>query len=301
MPVTLAVTTVAVFGVAHLALETRYVIGRSSTQVPRSVLAWLFLPLTLIALVRLFPQGRAGSQAEALLALGLVAAAWAWCLRGRWPAWVLGLAVIAGLAAAGLRRPDLYVVAIVHLHNLTPVAFLWEWSRDQGTRAGRTLFRAAQLGWAAVIPAVILLGSVDGLAPSGLVWTGDRSAAQVASVYSPAGWAEPWPARMLMVFCFGQLMHYVIWCGFLPAVARDDHERAMTVGAAGRLFRPQVFVPVAVGAAVAIGALQLASGTLGRRWYSAVASYHAYIEYPILVVFLITLAGATVTWHRKPG
>jgi hypothetical protein len=207
--------------------------------------------------------------------------------------------VIGVLAAAGVHRPDLYVVVAVHLHNLTPVAFLWEWSRDRGTQAGRTLFRAAQLGWAVVIPAVILLGVVDGLAPDGLVWTGDRTVEQVASVYSPAGWADPWPARMLMVFCFGQLMHYVIWCGFLPTVARDDHERATTFGAAGRLFRPRVFVPLAVGTAIVIGALQLAWGRLGRRWYSAVASYHAYLEYPILVVFLITLAGATVTWQRR--
>jgi hypothetical protein len=60
-----------------------------------------------------------------------------------------------------------------------------------------------------------------------------------------------------------------------------------------------VFVPLAVGTAIVIGALQLAWGRLGRRWYSAVASYHAYLEYPILVVFLITLAGATVTWQRR--
>jgi hypothetical protein len=299
MPVTLAVVAVAVFGVAHLALEVRYVVGRSSSQVPLPVLAWLFVPLTLIALLRLFPQGRAGTQAEALIALGLVAGAWAWCLRGRWPALSFGLAAVGGVLAVALRRPDLYVVAVVHVHNLTPLVFLWEWSRERGTSLGRSLFRASQLLWAVVVPALILVGAVDGRAPSWLVWTGDRSAAQVMSVFSPPGWGDPWPARLLMVFCFAQLMHYVIWCGFLPAVARSDHHRAMTIGAVGRVFRPRLFVPVALAAAVTLGVLQVASGTLGRRWYAAVASYHAYLEFPILVVFALGLAGATVSWHRR--
>jgi hypothetical protein len=299
MPVTLAVVAVAVFGVAHLALETRYVVGRSSTQVPVPVLAWLFVPLTLIALLRLFPQGRSGTQVEALIALGLVAGAWAWCLRGRWPAWAFGLALLGGLLAGALRRPDLYAVAVLHVHNLTPLLFLWEWSRERGNALGRSLFRASQLLWAAVIPAVVLAGAVDGRAPSWLVWTGDRSEAQVSAVYSPAGWGDPWPSRLLVVFCFAQLMHYVIWCGFLPAVARDDHERAMTVGSVGRLFRPRLFVPLALATAVVLGVLQLASGTLGRRWYAAAASYHAYLEYPVLVVFALTLAGATISRHRR--
>jgi hypothetical protein len=299
MPVTLAVVAVAVFGVAHLALEVRYVVGRSSSQVPLPVLAWLFVPLTLIALLRLFPQGRAGTQAEALIALGLVAGAWAWCLRGRWPALSFGLAAVGGVLAVALRRPDLYVVAVVHVHNLTPLVFPWEWSQERGTSLGRSLFRASQLLWAVVVPALILVGAVDGRAPSWLVWTGDRSAAQVMSVFSPPGWGDPWPARLLMVFCFAQLMHYVIWCGFLPAVARDDHDRAMTVGPVGRVFRPRLFVPVALATAVTLGVLQVASGTLGRRWYAAVASYHAYLEFPILVVFALSLAGATVSWHRR--
>lgn len=299
MPVTLAVAAVAVFGVAHLALETRYVVGRVSTRVGWPVLALLLPPLTVIAILRLVPQGRVGSRAEAAIALGLVAVAWAWCLRGRWPAWALGLAAVGGLAATAWHRPDLYVVAVVHLHNLTPLAFLWEWSRDQGNRVGRALFRSAQLGWAVVVPVLLLMGAADGHAARPLLWTGDRTAAEITHVYSPAGWSDPWAARFLMVFCFGQLMHYVIWCGFLPRVARDDHERATGVGPAGPLFRPRLFVPLAAATALTLGVLQLASGHTGRRWYSAVASYHAYLEYPVLVVFLAALCGATVTNPRR--
>lgn len=116
-------------------------------------------------------------------------------------------------------------MAVAHLHNLTPVAFLWEWSRDRGTRLGRTLFRTAQLGWAAVIPIVVFAGAFDHEGWGWSAWSGDRAPAQVAAVYSPTGWSGQWPLRFLIVFCFGQLMHYVIWCGFLPAVARPAHRR----------------------------------------------------------------------------
>ena len=61
----LAVGAVAVFGVAHLGLETRYVIGRFSPSVPWRGLAWLLLPLTLIAVVRLAQPGPAGPRAGA--------------------------------------------------------------------------------------------------------------------------------------------------------------------------------------------------------------------------------------------
>ena len=80
-PVPLAVGAVAVFGVAHLGLETRYVIGRFSPSVPWRGLAWLLLPLTLIAVVRLAQLGPAGTRLEATIAFSLVAGAWAWAVR----------------------------------------------------------------------------------------------------------------------------------------------------------------------------------------------------------------------------
>jgi hypothetical protein len=211
-PVPLAVGAVAVFGVAHLGLETRYVIGRFSPSVPWRGLAWLLLPLTLIAVVRLAQLGPAGTRLEATIAFSLVAGAWAWAVRGRRAAVAIGLLALAGLAVPAMRRPELYAMAVAHLHNLTPVAFLWEWSRDRGTRLGRTLFRTAQLGWAAVIPIVVFAGAFDHEGWGWSAWSGDRAPAQIAAVYSPTGWGGQWPLRFLIVFCFGQLMHSCLVC-----------------------------------------------------------------------------------------
>ena len=288
-PVPLAVGAVAVFGVAHLGLETRYVIGRFSPSVPWRGLAWLLLPLTLIAVVRLAQLGPAGTRLEATIAFSLVAGAWAWAVRGRRAAVAIGLLALAGLAVPAMRRPELYAMAVAHLHNLTPVAFLWEWSRDRGTRLGRTLFRTALRGWAAGIPIVVFAGAFDHEGWGWSPWSGDRAPAQIAAVYSPTGWGGQWPLRFLIVFCFGQLMHYVIWCGFLPAVARPAHRRAGSVQPFGWLLRPRAFAPALASAAVAIGLLQVLSGPDGRRLYAAVASYHAYLEYPLLVLLAASL------------
>ena len=73
------------------------------------------------------------------------------------------------------------------------------------------------------------------------------------------------------------------------AVARPAHRRAGSVQPFGWLLRPRVFAPALVSAAVAIGLLQVLSGPDGRRLYAAVASYHAYLEYPLLVLLAASL------------
>ncbi|MDO8389429.1 MAG: hypothetical protein Q7V57_02990 [Actinomycetota bacterium] len=298
-PVPLAVIAIAVFGVAHLGLESRYVIGRFSTAVSWRVFAWLLVPLTAIAVVRLAQLGPKGTRIEASIALALAVGAWAWCTRRRWAAALVGVIAIGGLAVPALRNPAWYVVVVAHLHNLTPVAFLWEWSRDRGTRAGRTLFRVAQLGWAVAIPALVLGGVFDRSSWGLGTWAADRSATQVAAVYTPAGWGGEWPLRFLIVFCFGQLMHYVIWCGFLPAVAGPEHRRAGRVRGFGEFLRPRVFVPGLLALATLIGVLQLTSGPEGRRIYASLASYHAYVEYPLLMLLLATLATGPIALSRS--
>ena len=83
------------------------------------------------------------------------------------------------------------------------------------------MFRLAQVGWALAVPLLILAGAFDRwLAGWGLLVWGWRSLGLGGRRRdSPAGWTGPWPARFLALFAFGQLMHYVIWCGYLPVVA----------------------------------------------------------------------------------
>jgi hypothetical protein len=190
---------------------------------------------------------------------------------------------------ASLSWPGYHFVVLAHLHNVVPLFFLWEWSRRLPT--GRVAFRVAQLGWVLVVPALILAGAADGL-------VGDQGSGATAFAGSPTALAAPFipPAaqaadigvRFLVVFAFLQTMHYAVWVGFLPRFAPDAAAafesrvpwlagwRAWALGAA-------VTAPMAV--------LFIVDYTQGRVLYSAFATYHAYLEFPVLLALLFGRAG----------
>ncbi len=98
--------------------------------------------------------------------------------------------------------------------------------------------------------------------------------------------------RFLVVFAFMQTMHYVVWVAFLPrfapeAVAAFDARvpwlrgwRAWFAGLAGGGLLALLFV---------------SDYFAGRALYAALATYHAYLEFPVLLALL--LGGAA--WVRR--
>lgn len=97
--------------------------------------------------------------------------------------------------------------------------------------------------------------------------------------------------RLLVVFAFLQTMHYFVWVAFLPRYAPDaarafearvpwlTGRRAWTVGA---------------GLGAALGALLAIDYASGKAVYAAIASYHAYLEFPVLIALLFGLGGLSV-------
>src|SRR5688572_3891730 len=155
-PLPLAVLGLVLVGPAHTVLELRYVLGRF-----RSVLSGPFLQVavgivTVVAAARL-----AGAPAPRLRVLGAfppppLAVACGRPGRVRAPARrieivaafaLLAVAVVRGrrggafalpLAAAfvlAMRSPAWFALVLLHLHNLVPAAFLWEWSARRAVRA----------------------------------------------------------------------------------------------------------------------------------------------------------------------
>lgn len=169
--VPIATTAVALmaFGVLHNVLEIRYVGGRFATLLSGAFLKLLLALITGIVLCRLLGAlfgGGWSMRAEIVLSYGLIVAA-AWLgLRRRPLALAAVCLVVAVAAATSLRWPAYHVVVITHLHNLVPLAFLWEFSATL-PRRGRLAFRGAQLGWLVVVPALLLGGAADGLMASG--------------------------------------------------------------------------------------------------------------------------------------
>jgi len=80
-----------------------------------------------------------------------------------------------------------------------------------------------------------------------------------------------------------QTMHYVVWVGVLPryapeAAARFDARVPMLRG--GRAWLLGAGLAVVLGVVFALDYFQ------GRTLYAAGASYHAYLEFPVLLALI---------------
>lgn len=288
-PMAVSVFGLASLGILHICLELRYVIGRFADNLA-GTLGWvLLLVLTLLAGTRVVATAdpTLGHRLEALGAFGLVSLAVWIGLRG--DRRTLGLVVVAVVGVACLIWPQWYWHVITHLHNFLPLAFLWDWSARLASRA-RLWFLAAQGVWAVLIPALILGGTVDRwiVAAPGLAadWVGDGS--RLAAAAAPPGASAEMALRYLVAFAFLQSMHYVIWIGFFPLAAR---EATVAFGRVLPLLRGWRLPLLGVVAGGLVAATFWSSYALGRQIYSLVATYHVYVEFPVLIFLLLGLQG----------
>jgi hypothetical protein len=279
------------FGVLHNVLELRYVAGRFA-----DVLRGRFL-LLLVGLVSGIVVCRlAGARTpEILLAYAVLAAGVVHAVRPT--GWrVVALAGLGVAMAVSLSWPAYHFVVLAHLHNVVPLVFLWEWART--LPAGRTAFRAAQLLWVLAIPALILAGVFD-------PWIAGGPSTVAAFAGTPASVAAPvvppgvtTGLRFLVVFAYLQTMHYVVWVGFLPrcapAAARAFDLRVPWLSG----WRPWA---LGIGVAVLLAVLFVADYRQGRLLYASFASYHAYLEFPVLLALLFGGAARTSATRTPPS
>ncbi|GAB3885211.1 hypothetical protein GCM10028802_34870 [Terrabacter terrigena] len=282
-----AVIGLILFGILHNLLEIRYVAGRFSGLLGRPFLDLLVALTTAIFICRLLAGivGRPAQLAEILLGYVIIALAARHGLDGRRRH--LAWAVLTAAAGVSLAFPAYHFVVLTHLHNVVPLFFLWEWSRRITSRRGRQAFRAVQLLWVVAIPAVVLLGLLDGSLTTdpGIVRSVVGDGQTVLATSAPPGAAATLlGSRFLTVFAFMQTMHYVVWVALLPRVAPD-------ASAAFEARVPWVTGPRlwAVGFLVAavFAVLFGVDFAQGKALYAALASYHAYLELPVLLAMLV--------------
>lgn len=288
LPIATTVLGLAAFGVLHNVLELRYVLGRFEAILTGPFL-WLLLGLiTGVVACRLLP-GAFGRPAEIVLCYGLLAVACGWVWRRRPVLLAAALAVLGLAAAASLSFPAYHFVVFTHLHNVVPLFFLWQWSASLPT--GRTAVRAATVGWVLGVPVLLLGGVFDRwlhASTTGLAGFGGGTGfgvARVAGPLTPPVWLDTDLAvRFLAVFAFLQTMHYVVWVGVLPRYAPDAAARfeARVPALRGR----RVWLLAAAGG-LALGVLFALDYATGKTLYAAVASYHAYLEFPVLLALIL--------------
>ena len=157
-------------------------------------------------------------------------------------------------------------------------------------------FRAATVAWVLAVPALILVGVFDAALRTGAADLGPLGtfrAAPIADSYAlPAFLGEPQAVRFLAVFAFMQTMHYVVWVYVLPR-----HAPATTAAFEQRV--PELTrlraVAVAVAGAALLAIVFVSDYRTGKTMYGTVASYHAYLEFPVLLALAVGLASRKET------
>jgi hypothetical protein len=289
LPVATTVLGLVAFGVLHNVLELRYVTGRFDGILAGPFLWLLGVLITGVLVCRLLPVSAVTRGVEIGLCYVVLGVAVVRALAHRRLWMVAALAGLAVAAAVSLTFPAYHFVVLTHLHNLVPLFFLWEWSKGL-SGPPRWGFRAANLAWVIGIPALILAGAFDGLlraAPAGLGGLGGVAAfepGRLVASYAPPALAADLGIRFLAVFAFMQTMHYVVWVGVLPryapeAAARFDTRVPMLRG--GRAWL------LGGGLALLLGVVFALDYAQGKTLYAAGATYHAYLEFPVLLALVL--------------
>jgi hypothetical protein len=282
------------FGVLHNYFELRYVVGRFSDLFTRRLFELTLLGLTAIVVIRLLPLGGLARTLEIVAVYGLLAGVLMMRLSPRPMLLVAGLTVIVAALGGSLRYAEYHFVVITHLHNVLPLVFLWEWvGRGASTPAVR-VFRALNLTWAVGLPLLILVGLFEGLVGQLSLADWTPAARIVGDVdgyvraMTPPGGDSLLGGRLLMVFALLQLLHYYVWCRFFPSVGTVEVARFNGTLAGLGLPSGRTLTGLALAAAVLILVLMWTDFQRGRSLYSALAGYHAYLEYALLVLFVLS-------------
>jgi len=287
LPVATVVLGLVAFGVLHNVLELRYVTGRFDAILAGPFLWLLGALITGVVVCRLLPVSAVTRGVEIGLSYVLLGVA---CVRSlaRW--WrVFALVALGGAAATSLVFPAYHFVVLTHLHNVVPLFFLWEWSRRLPDRA-RWLFRGVNLGWVLGVPALLLSGVFDPLlraAPAAFGGLGGVAAfepGRLAASYAPPALAADLGTRFLVVFAFMQTMHYVVWVAVLPRFAPEAASRFDARVPALRGGRAWL---LGVGLALVLGVVFALDYAQGKTLYAAGATYHAYLEFPVLLALVL--------------
>jgi len=267
----------ALFGVAHVASDVRYLVLRR--DLPR----WWIRALTAGCVGLLALRGlEAAFPGAAPFAAIEVAAGWGLALCGIGAATVLSpaargrgiaaLALVFPLGLAAIARPALARVVFAHAHNLIAVG-LW-----------LLLFRRA-LRFAA--PAVAALVIVTAACVTGrlLPWVhldgpGAARFAEEMVLGWPAGMPQRTALGLGLAFVFLQSIHYSVWLSLIPQEDRRGQGTSsfrMTFRTLLRDLHP-VWLCVTIGLALAVAAASLVDPHRTRQLYMSLASFHGYLE-----------------------
>jgi hypothetical protein len=248
VPLALTVYGLIAFGLLHNFFELRYVIGRYCLTWTRPVSFLAMTTFPLFVARRLLVPGPLGALVE--IALTYVLIIGTICISS-WSVRQKLLLVLPALAASALSviHSETHFVALAHLHNVLPLVFLWWWSESLPSGPARTGFRAVQVCWTLVLPLLILAGGIG--APIGPL-----------------------------------MMPGSVLAGDWHAFGRHKSASLDRALEHARLPDTRFIAGFAVVLAFSLAIVFLMDYWEGRFLYTALASVHAYLELPVILIAL---------------
>ena len=271
----------ALFGVAHIAADARYLVLRR--DLPRWWAATLGAGCIALFALRALEGAFPGRWPFAATEVGL---GWTWALVGAGAGHaatrtarsarraLLTVPVMATLGVAAISHPHLARLVFAHAHNVVAIA-LWV-----------LLFRSRRRF---ALPALTLLAIFSVVLVSGAalpvvhLHPGDPGAARLVdeSVFAWPPWLSQRTALGLgLAFVMLQAVHYAVWLAFIP---QDDVRAEGTLSfrmSLRSLTRdlPAWLLALTVLAALAVFGASFVDVHRTRQLYMSLASFHGYLE-----------------------
>jgi len=280
--------TLATLGLAHIAVEMRYVEGRFGPRLSRALVRGFLLLLGAVVVLRILRVagllGAEGAPLELVIVAGLVALVTVDLGAAVGPvrrvgALAIGIAAVLAIGAGLAPIPTLLLLGV--LHNWTPLGFVAEATSGAERRRWLWLGAIAFIALPGLLASGVLHSWTEawGLRDATVLPTGPLTA-QLGAYLPRAMHAERWAIPVFSAITFAQCMHYAAVLGVLPLFA----PRAP----AGPLTR--LSWPVYLGL-ILLGTLVLLAGysddfRSARQVYGIAAAVHAWVELPLLLLAL---------------
>ena len=278
------------FGLLAATLSARYLLGRFAALLDP---AFVRVEAVLVSGVELSgllvgTLGRPAQLVATTLSFAVVGVA-----VGRWSSpsrRVVAWALLSVALTVSLAWPAYHLVVATHLLALTPLGFLWEWSRDVAAPVRRA-FRTAAVTAYVGVPLLLLSGALDRWLSAGpgrvRSVVGDGGVILAATTL-PGTEGTPLATRTLAVAAFLATLGYAVWVVLLPRAAP---------GATAAL---EARLPWATGPRVWAGAFTAAAGlavVFALDFRHAAVALGAVCAYPVLggTALLVVLAGSGTT------
>jgi hypothetical protein len=277
--------TLATFGAAHVVSELRYIDYRFGRRlgIPYAAVIGPLLAGAMAARASgVF--GLLNAPTAVALELSFVVALALTAARGKFRQRALALGITVALGVSTLASPFDTAISLSILHNLTPLAFLWEISQPGSRRFAMTLALIAFVGLPVLVATGLprmALASV-GIAVTSIDPIGAGALAGHLYIYVPAPLLGLGSAiDLFSASVVAQCAHYAAVILVLPVLlaARNPEAIGIVAWPRGKLFLTFVVV---------LSSIALYRFTIGfvsaRALYGIAASLHAWLEIPIVII-----------------